>query len=82
MPTTPFTNRIEVVGPPTNLGEDRNKLTGGTRAATAIISHTAYLVHDELEIAYGREFVDINSHHRAVLLKAIVTAGQVIHMIL
>ncbi len=63
---------LRVAAPPANGRENLDGYTNGTSAAAALASRTCHRIHDALEAAYGAEFVNLPSIHRAVLLKALL----------
>jgi hypothetical protein len=56
-------------------GQAAEYFTGGTSGAAALASRTCHLIHDALEQAYGRLFLDLPHARRAVLLKALFAHG-------
>lgn len=63
---------LKVAAPPRPGLENAEGFTNGTSAATALASRTAHRIHDALEAAYGREFLQLTNTQRAVLIKALL----------
>lgn len=61
------------VAAPSSAGiENAEGYTNGTSAAAALASRTCHRIHDALEQAYGEPFLQLSTHQRAVLLKALL----------
>jgi hypothetical protein len=56
-------------------GQAAEYFTGGTSGAAALASRTCHLIHDALERAYGRTFLDLPHARRALILKALFAHG-------
>ncbi len=63
---------LKVAAPPHAGQENFEGYTNGTSAAAALASRACHRIHDALEAAYGRTFLDLPQRHRAVLLKALL----------
>jgi hypothetical protein len=46
--------------------------SGSTSGATALATRACHLIHEELEAAYGENFLALPSHARAVVIKALM----------
>ena len=63
---------LKVAAPPVQGDEAAEGYSNGTSAAAALASRTAHRIHDALEAEYGNEFLQLSSHQRAVVLKALL----------
>ena len=56
-------------------GQATEYFTGGTSGAAALASRTCHLIHDALEQAYGRTFLELPHARRALIMKALFAHG-------
>jgi hypothetical protein len=64
---------VRAAGPGPNIGATYpTQHSGSTSAATALATRACHLIHDELETAYGDDFMRLPSEARAVVIKALL----------
>ena len=63
---------LRVASPPRGGIENAEGFTNGTSAAAALASRICHRIHDALEEAYGKDFLELPHLERAVLLKALL----------